>query len=99
MKYEYAHLVRAVIHKKLWIGQVVHALTVAPSGLTHALTVAASRINGRAPNKYLYLPVINTSSSRSCAYWGQVCDLPPKRLALATDTRLKTIKVNQSHAR
>ena len=99
MKYEYAHLVRAVIHKKLWIGQVVHALTVAAGGLIHALTVAASRINGRAPNKYLYAPVINTSSSRSCAYWGQVCDLPPKRLALATDTRLKTIKVNQSHAR
>jgi hypothetical protein len=92
VKYEYAHLVRAVIHKKLWIGRVVHALTVALFGLIHALTVAVSRINGRAPNKYLYVPVINTSSSRSCAYWGQPCRLPPKRLALATDNRLKTIK-------
>jgi hypothetical protein len=99
VKYEYAHLVRAVIHKKLWIGRVVHALTVALFELIHALTVAVSRINGRAPNKYLYAPVTNTSSSRSIAYWGQVCDLPPKRLALATDNRLKTIKVNQSHAR
>lgn len=60
MKYEYARLVRTVIHKKLWIRQVVHALTVAPSGLIHALTVAVSRINGRAPNKYLYAPVIKS---------------------------------------
>ena len=37
-----------VIPKKLWIAQVVHALTVAPSGVVHALTVAVSRINGRA---------------------------------------------------
>ena len=90
MKYEYAHLVRTlvrtVIHKKLWIGQVIHALKVALFGVIHALTVAVSRINGRVPNKYLYVPVINTSSSRSCAYWGQVCDLPPKRLALATNS-------------
>ena len=53
---KYAHLVRAVIHKKLWIGQVVHALTVAPGGLVHALTVAGPRINGRAPSKEPVVP-------------------------------------------
>jgi bacteriorhodopsin len=98
VKYEYAHLVRAVIHKKLWIGRVVHALTVALFGLIHALTVAVSRINGRAPNKYLYVPVTNTSFSRSCAYWGQVCDLPPKRLALATNSHLKEIHENRNRS-
>ena len=96
---EYAHLVRAVIPKRVVDNFVIHALTVALFGLIHALTVAVSRINGRAPNKYLYLPVTNTSSSRSCTYWGQVCDLPPKRLALATDTRLKNNQIQSNHAR
>ena len=87
-----------VIPKKLGIVQVVHALTVALFGLIHALTVAVSRINGRAPNKYLYVPVTNTSFSRSCAYWGQVCDLPTNRLAPATNSHLKEIHENRNRS-
>ena len=37
-------------------------------------------------------PVSKCTCSRSCAYWGQVCDLPPKRLALATNSRLKRLQ-------
>lgn len=37
-----------LVPQKLWIVEVVHALTVAPFGVVHALTVAPSRINGRA---------------------------------------------------
>lgn len=40
-----------VIPKKLWIVQVVHALTVAAKKVVHALTVASSRINGSNTNK------------------------------------------------
>jgi hypothetical protein len=46
-----------VIHKNLWISQVIHALKVAGFWVIHALKVAGSRINGCTPNKYLYLPV------------------------------------------
>jgi hypothetical protein len=38
-----------VIHKKLWIAKVIHALTVARNWVIHALTVAGLRINGSSP--------------------------------------------------
>lgn len=60
-----------LVHKKLWIGRLVHALTVAPFRVFHALTVAPSRINGRASIYILYFPVINTSCSESGAFCGQ----------------------------
>jgi len=46
-----------VIHKNLWIDQVIHALTVTGFWVIHALTVTHSRINCYTPNKDLYLPV------------------------------------------
>lgn len=55
-------------HKKLWIGRLVHALTVAPFRVVHALTVAPLRINGRASIYILYLPVTNTSCSKSSVF-------------------------------
>lgn len=54
-----------LVHKKLWIVQLVHALTVALFRLVHALTVAPSRINGRASIYILYLPVIKTPVVRA----------------------------------
>jgi hypothetical protein len=74
-----------VIPKKLWIGQVVHALTVAPGEVVHALTVAVSRINGRATNKNLYHlyemhPLVGAAPNGD-----NPIGLPPMRLALATD--------------
>lgn len=55
--------------------------------------VAGLRIFGRAPNKEPISPCNKCSCSRCCALWGQVCDLPPKRLALATNSLLeKTMK-------
>lgn len=42
-----------LVPKNLWIGRLVHALTVAPILVIHALKVAHLRIKGRAPNKYL----------------------------------------------
>lgn len=45
-----AHLME-VVPKKLWIVEVVHALTVTPGRVVHALTVTLSRINGHAPSK------------------------------------------------
>lgn len=55
----WSHQAAEVIPKKLWIGQVVHALTVPLNWVVHALTVPALRINCPATNKSLYLPVIN----------------------------------------
>lgn len=52
-----SHRPAKVIHKNLWIGQVIHALKVTQFWVIHALTVTHSRINCYAPNKYLYLPV------------------------------------------
>jgi hypothetical protein len=37
-----------LVPKKLWIGRLVHALTVTPFLVVHALTVTPSRINGDA---------------------------------------------------
>ena len=49
----------------LWIGEVIHALTVAPFGVIHALTVAPLRINGRTTNKNLYLSFITKPITKS----------------------------------
>lgn len=38
-----------VIHKKLWIAKVIHALMVALKSPVYALMVAGLRINGGAP--------------------------------------------------
>lgn len=75
-----------LVHKKLWIDRLVHALTVAAFLVVHALTVAPSRINGRATNKEPVSTCSKDSCSESCAYWGQVCDLPAIRLAPATNS-------------
>jgi len=48
-----------VIHKKLWIAKVAHALTVALNWVIHALTVAGSRINGGASIYNLYSLYLN----------------------------------------
>lgn len=37
-----------LVPKYLWIGRLVHALTVTPFQVVHALTVTLSRINGDA---------------------------------------------------
>jgi len=52
--------VNKVIHKNLWIGQVIHALTVTLKWVVHALTVTQVRIKGHLTNKNLYLPISNT---------------------------------------
>lgn len=54
------HQVAGVVHKKLWIGRVIHALTVPLDGVVHALTVPALRINCPATNKSLYSPISKT---------------------------------------
>jgi hypothetical protein len=48
-----------VIHKKLWIEQVIHALTVTTDWVIHALMVTKSRINGHHTIYSLYLPILN----------------------------------------
>ncbi len=50
----------SMLWKTLWIQQVTHALTVSLKQAIHALTVAPLRINGRTPNKNLYLSCITT---------------------------------------
>ena len=60
----------------LWIQEVIHALTVAPKQVIHALTVAPLRINGRAPNKNLYLSFITTTCNKERHFWGQPFRLP-----------------------
>jgi hypothetical protein len=76
-----------VVHKKLWIGQVMHAETVTPIRVMHAETVTATRRNGHATNKEPVSTCNQYTFSKSCAYWGQPCRLPTKRLALATNSR------------
>ena len=60
-----------LVHKKLWIDRLVHALTVTLFRVVHALTVTPSRINGHASIYILYFPVINTSCIESGAFCGQ----------------------------
>ena len=73
-----------VVPKKLWIGRLVHALTVTPFQVVHALTVTLSRINGDASIYILYFPVINTSCSWSGAFCGQAFGIAHIQLAPTT---------------
>lgn len=75
-----------VVHKKLWIEQVIPALTVTLEWVIPALTVTLSRINGDAPNKEPVSPCNKYPCSWSCAFCGQPCRLPTNRLALATNS-------------
>jgi hypothetical protein len=71
-----------LIHNSLWIGRLIHALTVASGRIVHALTVAPSRINGRAPNKYLYVPVINAPLVGAAPIGDKSATCPPSGLHL-----------------
>lgn len=73
-----------LVPKKLWIGLLVHAETVAPFRVVHAETVAPSRRNGRASIYILYFPVINTSCSWSGAFCGQAFGIAHIQLAPTT---------------
>ena len=75
-----------VIPKELWIRQVMHAETVTHKVVMHAETVTVSRRNGDAPNKEPVSTCNQYTCIRSCAYWGQPCRLPAKRLALTTNS-------------
>ena len=84
--HRWAHTWPKVVPKKLWIAEVVHALTVAAGLVVHALTVASSRINGSSTNKEPVVPCNQYTCSWCCAFWGQVCDLPTNRLAPTTNS-------------
>ena len=73
-----------VVPKKLWIGRLVHALTVTLFRVVHALTVTLSRINGDASIYILYSPVANTSCSESGAFCGQAFGIAHIQLAPTT---------------
>jgi len=75
---------RELAHKNLWIGRLVHALTVTPFLVVHALTVTPSRINGDASIYILYSPVTNTSCSESGAFCGQAFGIAHIQLAPTT---------------
>ena len=65
----------------------MHAETVTLMAVMHAETVTVARRNGDATNKEPVSTCNQYTFSRSCAYWGQPCRLPAKRLALATNSR------------
>ena len=79
-----------VIPKKLWIVQVIHALTVPANRVIHALTVPPLRINGPGTNKEPVLPVINTPVVGASPFVHNPVGLHTNRLALATDNLLKS---------
>jgi hypothetical protein len=49
-----------VIHKNLWIEQVIHALKVTKGWVIHALKVTVLRIKGHLTNKEPVSPLFNT---------------------------------------
>lgn len=75
-----------VVHKKLWIAQVIHALTVTGILVIHALTVTHLRINGDAPIYNLYLPVINTPVVRAAPNGDNPAGYRPSGLHLLPTT-------------
>ncbi len=85
--HRWAHTWPKVVPKKLWIAEVVLALTVAAGLVVHALKVADSRINGSSTNKEPVVPCNQYTCSWSFAFWGQVSDLPTNRLAPTTIKR------------
>ena len=71
-----------VIPKKLWIGQLIHALTVAWMRVIHALKVAGSRIKGCTPINSLYHPLVNTPLVGASLFGDNLAGCHPNRLHL-----------------
>jgi hypothetical protein len=71
-----------VIPKKLWIEQVIHALTVAKFLAVHALTVAHLRINGRITINSLYPPLIKNPLVGATLFGDNLAGCRPSRLHL-----------------
>lgn len=71
----------------LWIGRLVHALTVTPCQVVHALTVTLSRINGDAPNYILYFLYLKTPVAEAAQRRGQPCGLTTASAAPNTRVR------------
>jgi len=71
-----------VIHKKLWIDQVIHALTVTKAWVIHALTVTKSRINGHHTIYSLYLPIVKTPVVGALPYGDKSATCRPNGLHL-----------------
>jgi len=78
-----------VIPKKLWIEQVIHALTVAKFLAIHALTVAHPRINGRITINSLYLPILKKPLVGATLFGDNLAGCHPSRLHLLPTAVLK----------
>jgi hypothetical protein len=78
-----------VIPKKLWIEQVIHALTVAKFLTIHALTVAHLRINGRITINSLYLPILKKPLVGATLFGDNLAGCRPSRLHLLPTAVLK----------
>jgi hypothetical protein len=74
--------INKVIPKKLWIEQVIHALTVAKFLAIHALTVASVRINGRITINSLYLPLLKKPVVGATLFGDNLAGCHPSRLHL-----------------
>ena len=85
--------INKVIPKKLWIEQVIYALTVAKFWTIHALTVAPMRINGRITINSLYLPILK--KPLVAADWF----LKAARQALKNENRALTLRAIESTLR
>jgi len=82
-----------VIPKKLWIEQVIHALTVANFRAIHALTVAPARINGRITINSLYLPILKKPLVGATLFGDNLAGCHPSRLhSLPTAVLKNSIK-------
>ena len=82
-----------VIPKKLWIEQVIHALTVAKFLAIHALTVAHLRINGRITINSLYLPILKKPLVGATLFGDNLAGCRPSRLhSLPTAVLKNSIK-------
>lgn len=78
-----------VIPKKLWIEQVIHALTVTKAWVIHALTVTKSRINGHHTIYSLYLPIVKTPVVGASLFGDNLAGCHPNRLHLPPTAVLK----------
>jgi hypothetical protein len=74
--------INKVIPKKLWIEQVIHALTVAKFWAIHALTVAPVRINGRITINSLYLLLLKNPVVGASLFGDNLTGCHPIRLHL-----------------
>ena len=82
--------INKVIPKKLWIGQLIHALTVAWIWVIHALKVAGSRIKGCATINSLYHPLVNTPLVGASLFGDNLAGCHPNRLHLPPTAVFKT---------